>query len=120
MGDTKPPGHGIVTFQFEGKTWSLFFGINALCDLEYQVGDPMEVRRLMDAKQDDLAAFSTIRAGFWAALRGNHPDIGLEDAGRMIDALSMPKAGSLTAQALVAAFPKATSDRPQKAARSKA
>lgn len=113
----KPPGHGIVTFQFESKTWSLFFGINALCDLEYQVADPMEVRRLMDGRTDDPAAFTTIRAGFWAALRTNHPDASLEEAGRMIDTLSMAKAGSLMAQALVAAFPKVSTTRPPKAAR---
>jgi hypothetical protein len=111
------PAHGVATFEVGGATWSLKFGINALCDLEFQVQDPEQVKRLMDGKAGAPPDFSTIRAGFWAALRTFHPEVTLEEAGRLIDALGMPRAGSLTAQALISAFPEADPDRPRKATR---
>lgn len=116
----KPPAHGVVTFEADGASWSLKFGINALCDLEFQVQDAEQVERLMAGKAGEPPDFSTIRAGFWAALRGLHPEVTLEGAGRLIDALGLVRAGSLIAQALISAFPEADPDRPRKAARRRA
>lgn len=114
------PAHGVATFEAGGVVWSLKFGINALCDLEFQVQDPEEVARLMGGSEAKPPAFGTIRAGFWAALRTFHAEVTLEDAGRLIDELGLPRAGSLTAQALLAAFPEADPNRPSKAARKRA
>ena len=114
------PVHGVATFEAGGAVWSLKFGINALCDLEFQVDDAEEVARLMAGTAGDPPAFSTIRAGFWAALRTFHAEITLEEAGQLIDNIGMARAGSLTAQALIAAFPEADPPRPPKAARTRA
>ena len=71
---------------------------------------------MLAGEQTKLA---TIRAGFWAALSDNHPDLSLDEVGDLMQHVGFPdRAGSLFVQALLVAFP--TPDpktRPRKAAR---
>jgi len=97
-----------------GATWRLVVSVNALCLIEAEVKDADEMAKLMSGGD---AAFTTVRAAFWAALQDHHPQVSLEDAGRLLDHLGLMKAGSLMGQALMLAFPELEggTDRPRKA-----
>lgn len=111
------PANGVLTFEADGRTWRLCASVNALCELESLVSDPEQVALLMSGGD---ANFSTIRAGFCAFLRDNHPDLTQEEAGLLLDHLGLRVAGGKMAQALMIAFPQVTSPNPRKAARKKA
>ena len=112
----KPPANGVVTFQYEGATWRLCMDVNALCALEAEVGDRVELARLFANDPDDLPELRTIRAALWSGLQAHHEEVSLLDAGRMIQALGLPVLGGKIGQAIIADFPGATA-RPRKAAR---
>lgn len=112
------PPAPFVPLKAAGAAWRLVVSTNALCLLEAEVKDAAEIAKLMTGGD---ASFSTVRAAFWAALQDHHPEITLDDAGRLIDHLGLMKAGSLMGQALMLAFPEleAGADRPRKAAGSR-
>lgn len=116
-GRVSTPANGVLTFEADGQTWRLCASVNALCELESLVSDPEQVALLMSGGD---ANFTTIRAGFCAFLRDNHPDLTEEDAGLLLDHLGLQPAGAKLAQALMIAFPQVTDPRPRKAARKKA
>jgi hypothetical protein len=108
------PANGVLTFEADGQTWRMCASVNALCELESLVSDPEQITFLMSGGD---ANFTTIRAAFCAFLRDNHPDLTQEDAGLLLDHLTLVVAGSKLAQALMIAFPEVSGDRPRKAAR---
>ncbi|WP_426043701.1 hypothetical protein [Caulobacter sp. DWR3-1-2] len=108
------PANGVLTFEADGQTWRLCASVNALCELEALVPDAEQVALLMSGGQANI---TTIRAGFCAFLRDNHPDLTQADAGLLLDHFGLSAAGSKLAQALLIAFPTADPARPPKAAR---
>lgn len=73
---------GLVTAELGGKTWSLEYTIDALCQLE----------DLLDLSALDILAsvargntrLGLTRALIWAALRVHHPEVTVAQAGEMI------------------------------------
>ena len=86
---------GEVSFEHEGKTFTLCVDFNALAEFEDLAGVPNAI----EALGQPLGA-KMLRAMFCAALRAHHPEITLETAGEML----LPNVDKLQ-EALGAAFP---------------
>lgn len=115
------PVDGIVTFDADWKTWTLFFGVNAMCRMEAEI-EPDELDLLLKGPgEGEQPSLTTYRAAFWAGLREHHPNLTFEDAGRLMDHTGLNRVGSLVAQALAMALPdvEGGGDRPRKARRRK-
>lgn len=84
----------------------LSFSINALCELEDLLDQPMmEIVAAMQAP--DKMRMKTVRAMFWAALRDHHDDIDLHGAGLIVSELGMATAMAKVGEAFRLAFPTA-------------
>ena len=81
---------GEVAFEVEGRDYKLVLDFNALCEVEDVLG----------ADGMDLARPKAIRAIFWAALLRHHPDVTVQDAGDLIGALGLERAGEVVAEAM--------------------
>lgn len=79
---------GEVDFSVNGKTYTLRYTTNALCELEdaLDCGLPEIVERVRDPKSVRL---STVRALVWAGLREHHPTITLHEAGTLVGEYGM-------------------------------
>jgi hypothetical protein len=82
--------------------YTLLFSINALCELEEKMGGAVtDIASLaMGGKR-----FTTIRNVFWAGLRDYHPEITLQDVGRIITAIGLDKADEAIGKAFAITFP---------------
>jgi len=101
---------GEVAFRALDRDLVLLLDINALCDVEAQLG--VKVHELT---QPGLAA---IRALLWAGLQRHHAGVNLQQAGDVIQELGMAKAAEIVGQAFMSAFPEAApgAAHPRKAA----
>ena len=97
---------GEVEFTAGGKTYTLRYTTNALCELEdaLDCGLPEIVERVRDPKSVRL---STVRALVWAGLREHHPDITLLQAGTLVGEYGMME----TLQKVGVAFERAFAGR---------
>jgi hypothetical protein len=95
---------GEAAFEIEGKTYTLSFSINALCELEDAMGEGVTAvtRRLSDESKLRLRDVRTV---FWAGLRDHHPEIDLAGAGNLMTALGQVEAIEIVGKALALAFP---------------
>lgn len=95
---------GEVGFEAGGRSYTMCFSINSLCEMEDVLGTGVhEFCRQLVAGDVRL---TTIRAAFWAGLREHHPDVSLTDAGNLIHAVGgAERALSLLGDALSLAFP---------------
>jgi len=111
------PHRGEVAVETNGASYTLRFSTNAICELEDHMGEPINViaARLGNAEQVGL---KMARALFWAALRDNHREVTLPQAGELIDALGAGAAMEKVGEAFRAAFPPANEQdaRPPKPA----
>lgn len=91
-----------VSFEADGKTYTLLCDMNALIDFEAEFGVSA-----MELLSDDLSALSLIhmRGLFWVMLKEYHPDIDQRGAGRL-----MLHAKEKMAEAIKAAFPAPAED----------
>lgn len=96
---------GEVSFEAQGKTWTLRFSTNALCELEDATGKgAMAVAEEMN--DPERVRIKTLRAMFWAGLTDNH-DIDVKAAGDLMNEIGVDKAGLLIGEAFQASFPDA-------------
>ena len=91
-----------ITFEAGGKSYTLRFDINALCDVESMLGTSLPQLSLANA------GMSTIRVFLWAGLRQSNRGLTLETAGLVMQALidqgkTWDEIGQLINDALVAA-----------------
>ena len=86
--------------------YTLSFSINALCELEDLLDQPM-AEIVAGMQSPEKMRMSTVRAMFWAALRDNHPAIDLEGAGLIVSELGMGAAMAKVGEAFRLAFPTA-------------
>lgn len=111
---------GKVDFEAGGKTYTLCFSANALCDLEDISGKGVvAIFTEMEEWQNDPNKISLkfLRSVFCAALRDSHPDITPSEAGNLIIAAGgIIEAMLLVLKSVSVAFPKvdAKGSRPQK------
>lgn len=106
--------NGAVEFEAIGAKRSLRFGINALCRIEDRLG--YSVLQLGQKMQGGLD-MRTLRTVFACGLDTSLTD---DDAGEIMDAIGVQRAGELVGEAFQAAFPSGGGDekpgRPRKAA----
>lgn len=79
---------GEVEFEAGGETYTLVLDFNALCELEGAL-----------TPGDDRNGPRASRATLWAALRRHHRNLSLNDAGDLIEALTMPRVRELIREA---------------------
>lgn len=90
---------GETVFEADGAQWRLRFDLNALCHVEDRLGaslDALQARLAQPGARD-------LRALLWAGLQRHHPEVTLEQAGRLCD---VAQAGEAVGRALAAAFPR--------------
>lgn len=133
------PQKGEVSFEADGKTWTLRYSANALCELEDHLsrgvvdiaselqswGPPVGPDGKSSGETPERAAervklirLGTLRAVFWAGLRDHHPDIDIRHAGDLLVAAGGAMGGlALVADAFAQAFPEPETVRPPKGGR---
>lgn len=89
---------GEVRFEVEGTAYRLVLDFNALCDLDEVMPG------LMDGAAEVKMTPRTIRAVFAAGLGKHHPDMNERDAGDLIQALGVERAGEIVAEAFASSF----------------
>jgi hypothetical protein len=104
------PHRGEVPFDLDGKSYKLAYSINALCELEDQMGKSVvEIADLL-SKPERLHV-SAVRTLFWAGLLDNHPGVTPEEAGNIMTGLGIVPALGLVAKTFVLAFPQMAADQ---------
>lgn len=90
---------GEVGFEADGEGYTLLLDFNALCDLEDSLPG------LMDGTAE-IKSPRAIRSVFHAGLQAHHDGLSPRDAGDLIQAIGLDKAGELVAKAFEASFGK--------------
>lgn len=88
-----------VSFEAEGKRYTLRYGNRALRMAEKELGKPFTA--MDDGTLGDLTVL------VWAGLQHHHPDMTIDDVDEIFDAVGYQELGALSAQAVEAAFPAA-------------
>ncbi len=97
---------GEVSFEADGKTWTLALGINALCELEDEFGTPInEVFASMDNGRVNVR---TLRSMMRAGLARHHGAVSHFETGDLIEAVGLTETARLIGDAVKSALPDAT------------
>jgi len=88
-----------VSFEAEGKRYTLRYGNRALRMAEKELAKPFT--------QMDEGTLGDLTVLVWAGLQHYHPDLGIDDVDEIFDVVGYQELGELSAQAVQAAFPKA-------------
>lgn len=99
---------GLVTAELGGKTWSLEFTIDSLCQLE-DLLDKTSVDILREVAQGN-ARLRLTRALIWAALRRHHSEITVEAAGELLRDPAGPAFAAAVSDAFLMCWPQADPD----------
>lgn len=112
------PHRGQVDLKVGDKIYTLSFSINAMCELEDAMGEPIA---LIAAGLNNPAGVkvSTVRALVWAALLDHHPEIDVKGAGELVSEAGLPDVMAAVGKAFANAFPSMGGGKanPRKAAR---
>lgn len=107
---------GEVSFQADGRNWTMKIDTNAMCEIEEMTGHSIaEVGQLLSNPK--TASIKLMRAVFYGGLATRHEDLNINQAGRLIDILTLPKAVEIIGEAFQIAFPqqqKGAKPRPPK------
>lgn len=95
---------GEVSFEADGKTWTLSFGTNAICGLEAEMDKPAGA---IFASLDGSVDFRTFRSVFRAGLARHHKGLKLDEAGDLIDEVGLSEAARLVGESVKASMPDA-------------
>lgn len=99
------PHKGEVELKAGDKIYVLRFSIDAICNLEDATGEPFSVTASAMARQE-TASMTLTRLLLHAALRENHPELSLKDAGEIIpEAGGMGPVAEMVFEAFAHAFP---------------
>lgn len=101
------PLRGSVALQVGDRAYTLSFSINALCELEEHMEQPIAQIATALAKPDQIR-LGAVRALVWAATRDHHPEIDLKAAGDVIDAAGVQQVMPVIGKAFQLAFPAPT------------
>ena len=104
------PVKGAVSFEAAGKSYTLSYSINALCELEEMLGEGVtEVAAKMGGKGG--TRLSLIRALFWAGLRDHHPEVTIVESGELMREYGIQETSEIVGRAFMLAFPQADGRR---------
>ena len=73
---------GLVSFDFEGRTYTLAFDFNSMVEYEDATGENA-MNALQAFDRGELSA-KQARALFWAMLTEHHPEVDIRQAGKMV------------------------------------
>jgi hypothetical protein len=112
------PLKGEVTLKAGEALYTLVFSVNAICELEDDLGEP--VAKIADKLNDpESLRMTTVRALVWAALRDHHEGVDHKEAGAIASEAGIANCMEAIAKAFQLAFPAdredADSPRPSKA-----
>lgn len=110
------PHRGQVALNAGGRDYNVSYSINALCELEDVLGQP--VAKIAASMNDpENVRMSAVRALVWAGLQDHHPEVTLREAGQIASEASIPVCMEAIGKAFQAAFPEQEegASRPQKA-----
>jgi len=93
----------------DGRTYTLWFTINSLVELEDLLKAP--ITKLGDDFTKGDVGFKEMRALFWAGLIEKHPEITLKDAGHLMHAAGLEKVLETAAEAFALAFPEGNAQK---------
>lgn len=93
---------GELTFEARGRSYTLVYSFDALCQVEDQLDAPLKAV----ARKLAAGRLSHLRVFLWAGLRARHPEIDLQTAGDMIMEVDQAVLADVIARALTEAFPK--------------
>lgn len=100
------PHKGEVEFDADGKTYTLSYSTNAVCEAEAALN-----RTIVDIGQDMASgkiSMTAVRALLWAGLQDHHPGLALRAAGDLILAAGgLARVIELIGEAFALAFPAA-------------
>ncbi|RVI93685.1 hypothetical protein CN186_15745 [Sinorhizobium medicae] len=109
------PHRGSVAFNVGDRAYTLSFSINAICELEELLGQPVPQIAATLNKPEDIR-MTTVRALIWAALRDYHEEADLKEAGAIASEAGMPAVMEAIGRAFQLAFPEAADNaNPRKA-----
>lgn len=95
---------GQVDLKAGDKIYTLSFSINAMCELEDLLGEPIsQIAKSLGDPQS--VRMSTVRALVWAALRDHHSDIDLKGAGDLVAEATVTSTMETIGRAFALAFP---------------
>lgn len=92
---------GESVLEVDGKPYTLVFDINALCEVEDELG--MDVDMLL-AKYASGTSAKIVRGMIWAALQKNHPCT-VDEVGDLMSAVGFQESKQALERAMAAAFP---------------
>lgn len=103
------PNKGEVAFDAGGKSYTLHFSTNAICELEDKLDRSfiaISSELAKAASAPEKIRLTTLRAIFWAGLQDHHPDIDLKAAGKLVVAAGgMAGVMKLISEGFERAFP---------------
>jgi hypothetical protein len=91
------PIKGEVALSAFGQDYTFVLDLNSLCEAEEYVPG------IMDGFTE-VKSIRAIRAVFWAGLNRNHPEVTLQEAGRIAQEVGMVKVGQLVGEGVKLAF----------------
>jgi hypothetical protein len=103
---------GEVSFEANEKSYTMRFSANALCELEDVLNMGVNDVAEQMSKPKNLR-IKTVRGIFWAGLRDYHPEITIQQAGELIQDITLPRCLELIGKAFNLAFQDSTKVRPQ-------
>ncbi|MDP3493971.1 MAG: hypothetical protein Q8R82_12725 [Hyphomonadaceae bacterium] len=105
---------GELALQRGASDLILLFDINAMCEIEEQLGLKPDA---VVASFNGNMSLTVLRKLLWGALREHHPEIDLKECGRIIQELTWPVVAEKLGEAIRLSFPehdpKATPASPQ-------
>lgn len=94
---------GELGFECGERRFVLKYSVNALCELEDALG--MSIRQFASLfKEPDSIRLKQVRAAMWSGLLEKQPGITQQQAGAIIEEITMMRAMDLVGQAMKAAF----------------
>jgi len=100
------PHRGSVALQVGDRAYTLSFSVNALCELEDLLGQPV-AQIALSLNDPGNVRMSTVRALVWAALRDHHDETALKEAGQIATEAGVPACMEAIGKAFKLAFPEA-------------
>ena len=95
---------GEVDFKVDGKTWTLRYSANALCELEDHLGKTTgEIIAAMQSPSG--ASMRMLRSIFWGGLIDDQPDVDVKAAGDLMTSVGVGRVSELVGDAFARAFP---------------
>lgn len=93
---------GAHTFEADGKTYTLFFDMNSLADLEDAMG--VKLPQIVERIEAGEMGIKEVRALLWAGLLHEHEELTIREAGQLFTQGGMNQVIEAVVKAFTAAF----------------